>query len=96
MKFASLVVLIFALSGCATTGTGTGGPVKIGDNLYMIGGLGGFFDVSGSSVKAKFFRQAAEHCASMGLEMSPVDSTSQDVRGGHYASAEVQYRCVRK
>lgn len=94
----SVITIFFALAiaGCASVGTNTGGPVKIGEDLYMIGGLGDFFDVSGSAVKARFFKQAAEHCAGIGREMMPVNSTSQDVANGKYASAEVQYRCTKK
>lgn len=82
-----------ALAGCAT---GTDGPVKIGNDLYMIGGLGGMTDYSASTVKAKFFRQGAEFCASMGREMAPVNSTGRDSGFGTYASAEVQFRCLQK
>lgn len=92
---ATAAIAALILSACAT-GTGTQGPVKIGQDLYMIGGLGGPFDYSGSAVKAKFFRQAAEYCAGMGRDMAPVNSTGQDAMGANYASAEVQFRCVVK
>jgi len=90
----ALLSFAVALAGCASTGTD--GPVKIGEDLYMIGGLGGALDHSGSVVKAKFFKQASEHCASMGREMSPVSSKGQDAFMSSWASAEVQYRCVKK
>lgn len=95
MRHQSLIIAAaIALAGCAATGTG--GPVKITDDTYMIGGIGGPFDYSGSAVMAKFFGQANEHCAGMGLSMVPVSSKGQDAFMSNYASAEVQYRCVKK
>lgn len=90
----ALLSFVVAIAGCVSTGTD--GPVKIGDDLYMVGGLGGAFDHSGSVVKAKFFKQASEHCVSMGREMLPVASKGQDAFMSNWASAEVQYRCVKK
>jgi len=88
-----LAVMACALVGCGTTGTG--GVVPIGPNLYMIGGLGGMTDYSGSAVKARFFDQASKYCVEKNMVMLPVNSTSKDA-GWEYASAEVQFRCVPK
>lgn len=95
-KIKSLTVLLAltSLYGCASTGTN--GVVPIGSNQYMIGGLGKFTEFSGSSVKARYFQEAAIFCASKGLEMLPGASTSKDVENGNYASAEVQFRCIPK
>ena len=79
------------ISGCAT---GTDGPVNIGPDTYMIGGLGQFTDYSASAVKARMFKQAQEFCASKNQNMVPVNSTGKDSGYGTYASAEVQFRCV--
>lgn len=70
--------------------------MKISEDTYMIGGLGGVLDFSGSVVKAKYFKQAAEHCASMGRDVRPLTSSEVDSGPGTYASAEVQYRCVKR
>lgn len=94
MRKLAVAIPAVLLAGCFTTGTG--GPVKIADDLYMIGGLGGAFDYSGSAVTAKFYKQASEHCAGMGLSMQPVSSKGQDAFMSNYASSEVQYRCVKK
>jgi hypothetical protein len=67
--------------------------VNIGPDLYMIGGLGGAFDHSGSALKAKFFLQAQQFCASKGQTMAPVNSSHKDA-GWEHSSAEVQFRCV--
>lgn len=84
---------VIALTGCAT---GTDGPVPIGGGAYMIGGLGGGFDYSASTVKAKFFKEASEFCEGKGQEMIPINSTGKDAGLGTYASAEVQFRCAPK
>lgn len=89
-----LIAIFFVAltAGCATK-TGTDGPVNIGPDLYMIGGLGGTFDHSGSALKAKFFQQAQQFCASKEQTMIPVNSTHKDA-GMEYSSAEVQFRCI--
>jgi hypothetical protein len=86
------MLLLAALAACSTTGTD--GVVQIGPDQYMLGGLGRFTDSSGSAVKARFFGQASEFCATKGLSMVPVNSTSKDSGIGTYASAEVQFKCV--
>lgn len=89
-----LIAMLLSLSGCASTGTN--GVIPIGENKYMIGGLGKFTDFSGSVVKARFFQDAEKFCADKGLDMQAGESSSKDVENGHYASAEVQFRCVPK
>ena len=91
MKKISLISAISILVGCST---GTNGVVEIGPNTYMLGGLGGMTDYSGSAVKARFFKEAAKYCTDKGLTMLPVSSTGQDAWGINYASAEVQFRCA--
>lgn len=88
-------LLVFALSALlvACANTGTGGVVSIGPNLYMIGGLGEFTDFSSTSVKARFYQQASQYCASMGKTMVPVNSSGRDSGLATYATAEVQFRC---
>ena len=78
--------------GCATTGTD--GVVEIGQNLYMIGGLGNFTDFSSSAVKVRLSLDAAKFCFGKGKQVEPVGSTGKDARYGTYVSAEVQFRCV--
>ncbi len=81
-------------SGCATTGTD--GVVTIGPDQYMIGGLGGFTDWSGSAVKVRMFRDASKYCEERNLVMVPGESTGRDAGFARYASAEVQFRCLPK
>jgi hypothetical protein len=88
-----VLISIFSLAGCANTGTD--GVVKIGPDTYMIGGLGKFTDFSNSAVKARFFQDAAAYCEGQGLTMQPLNSTGQDSGLGTYASAEVQFKCIR-
>ncbi|WP_316666543.1 hypothetical protein [Ralstonia psammae] len=78
--------------GCAATGTDD--VVPIGPDMYMIGGLGNFTDLSSSAVKARMFQQAAKYCADQGRVMSPTGSAGKDSGYGLYASAEVQFRCL--
>jgi hypothetical protein len=79
---------------CFVGGCNTGGVVPIGPDTYMVGGLGGMVDYSGSAVKAGYFREANKYCLDRGQVMVPINSTSQDYGIGTYASAEVQFRCV--
>ena len=90
-KLVLLGVLI--LAGCSTTGTD--GVEAIGPNHFIIGGLGGSTDFSGSAVKVRYFKEATKYCADKGMTMSPISSTSQDAAGVQWASAEVQFRCVK-
>lgn len=90
--FVGLFGACAAVLGCATQ-KGTDGVVNIGPDLYMVGGLGGTFDHSGSALKAKFFKEAKEFCEAKGKTMTPVNSTHKDA-GWEYSSAEVQFRCV--
>ena len=93
MKTKNLLAVTMAclLAGCAT---GTDGVVPIGPDLFMVGGLGGFTDYSGSAVKARLFKDASKHCADSGRVMFPMNSTAQDSGLATYASAEVQFRCL--
>lgn len=91
MRYAASVLALAVLAGCAT---GTDGPVQIGEETYMIGGLGQMLDFSSSSVKARFFQQASKFCADKGMDVQPLNSTGQDSGYATYASAEVQFRCI--
>jgi hypothetical protein len=87
-----LLLLAVNASGCAITGTD--GVVEYAPGQYMVGGLGGFTDFSGSAVKARFFAQASMFCQSKRLFMEPIDSVGKDSGLATYASAEVRFRCV--
>ena len=80
------------ISGCAATGTN--GVISTGENQYMVGGLGKFTDFSGSVVKARFIGEAKEFCAQKNQQFEMVSSTSKDVENGHYASAEIIFKCI--
>lgn len=88
-----LTVVTGSLGAC---GTGTDGVASIGPDMYMIGRLGGAFDYSGSAVKARLYGEASEYCNKRGQIMTPMDSTSKDSGLATYASAEVQFRCVKR
>src|ERR1700712_3210617 len=84
--------------GCAclgACGTGSDGVVPIGPDVYMLGGLGQFTDYSSSAVKARLYKQAAEFCRQKGETISALSSNGQDSGFGTYASAEVQFRCIK-
>lgn len=87
--FSSIALL---LVGCATTGTG--GPVSIGPDMYMIGGQGNFFDLAGSTTKARFYKEAGDFCTSKGKQILPINSSAKDAGNGQYATAEVQFYCL--
>ena len=89
----SIGILSATILGCAT---GTNGVVPAGDGVYMVGGLGGFFDYSASQAKVRYLEQATKFCADRGQTMVLVNSTGKDSGFGTYASGEVQFRCVTK
>jgi hypothetical protein len=89
---AVLLVVVFSL-GCATIGTK--GVVQIGPDLYMIGGLGKFTDFSSSGVKARLYQDANKFCTDRGCVMVPVNSTGRDSGMATYASAEIQFLCLK-
>lgn len=91
-SFASIVGIVVCICGCATSGTDR--VVQIGLNTYKMRGLGNATDSSGSAVKARLYRQAAEFCRSEGGQMIPLNSTAQDSKPGQYASAEIRFKCV--
>ena len=86
-----LAAIALLLCGCTT---GTNGFVEIGPDTYMIGGLGKMSEASGSAVKARLYREAAEFCKSRGRVMVATESTSNDYKPGQYASAEIQFLCL--
>lgn len=86
-----LLLLVFT-AGCASTGTN--GVISTGSDQYMVGGLGGFTDFSGSVVKSKFIKEAMDFCKAKGFDTQIINSTSKDSENGQYASAEVQFKCV--
>jgi hypothetical protein len=94
MKYSLLALtLSMVLFGCATTGTN--GVVQIGQNMYMIGGLGKFTDFSGAAVEARLFQQATQYCQAKGEKSVPISSSSQDALPGVYASGNVKFSCVK-
>jgi len=94
LNIVASVTLAITLVGCAAKGTD--GVVPIGNGNYMIGGIGGLTDYSASAVKARYFKQAAEFCATKGQNMQPLNSAGVDSGPGTYASAEIQFRCIPK
>ena len=91
-SFALFVVMCGCLGGC---GTDSGGVVPTGPDSYMVGGLGGMTDYSGSAVKARLYKQAASFCQQRNEVMSPLASSGSDSGYATYASAEVQFRCLK-
>jgi hypothetical protein len=91
-SFASVVGIVVCICGCATSGKDR--VVQIGPSTYRMAGVGDSTDSSGSAVKARLYRQAAEYCQSKGGEMIPLNSTAQDAKPGQYASAEIRFKCV--
>src|SRR3954467_4761103 len=93
MRTRSLVagLLVAMVAGCAT---GSGGVVSTGPNTYMLGGQGGYFDLSGSAVKAKQIQDGTRFCADKGQGFALLQSSGQDSGFGTYASAEVHFRCI--
>jgi hypothetical protein len=89
-KLWSSVALALLTAAC-----NSGGIVEVGPNQYMLGGIGSPMDISASAVKVGFYQQAAKFCADKGLVMQATGSTGQDYAPGTYASAEIQFSCVK-
>lgn len=81
-----------ALAGCASTSTGKD-PVSIGNGAYMLGGLGGMLDHSGTVVKTRYIEQARKFCTDQGKPFTLLRSVGQDATMASYASAEVHFAC---
>ena len=91
------IVSICFAGGCATSSSiGTDGVVRIGPDIYMLGGLGDLSDRSGSAVKARFYQVAEKYCLEKSMVMYPANSTAQDATNSTYASAEIQFKCLDK
>ena len=86
-------VAICLITGCVTVGTND--VVQLGPDLYMIGGPGGFTDFSGSVVKTRLYQTASKFCRDKGCVMLSVKSTSRDSGLGTYATAEIQFLCLK-
>lgn len=91
-SFSLFVVVCGYLIGC---GTDSGGVVPIGPDSYMVGGLGRMTDYSSSAVKARLYKEAANFCQQRNEVMSPLASSGIDSGYATYASAEVQFRCLK-
>lgn len=91
MKKILLPLAALAFTACSSTT----GIVPIGSGMYMLGAQDGWA-YTGSSVKAKLYRQANEFCHRQSKDVEPVNSRGQDYGLGQYASAEIQFRCVEK
>ncbi|OUL97143.1 hypothetical protein CA601_00805 [Paraburkholderia hospita] len=61
----------------------------------MLGERGGSFDYTAGEIKVRLYRESQEFCASKGRQAIPLNSTGQDA-GWQYASAEIQFRCIKK
>jgi hypothetical protein len=91
----AMVVAVSALmSGCAPMGSG--GVVEIGPNTYMLGRMGSFFDFSSSAVKAQLYAEGAKFCSAKNMVMTPYGSSGKDSAPYQYASAEIQFQCIKK
>jgi hypothetical protein len=87
----AMVVACFVVGACSS-----GGPVKMGDNLYMLTKKSagcGFSGGEGS--KVALLREANEFCAGQGKQ---IETTSAAAKNGvpfvRCASAEVTFKCV--
>ena len=91
----ALLIAVGAGSLVACGGTDSGGVVPIGPDMYMLGGLGAFTDFSSSAVKARLYGEASKFCAEKGRTIFPINSTGKDSAPYTYASAEVQFLCLK-
>lgn len=91
MKIIIFSVVVF-LTGCASSGV-----VPMGQDTFMISKQSSTGFHSAGSVKADIYKEGSEYCASQGKEFQPVNDHGVDgVPGRSFASAEVQFRCLRK
>lgn len=85
-----IALLALALVGCASSA----GIVPAGNDTFMLARSGYGLGQSSSNVKAGLFKEASEHCASMGKSMDVISSDDKPGWPGHFPEAEVKFRCV--
>lgn len=88
----SAFIVFCIFEGCASYGTN--GVVQIGQNMYLIGGVGEHAEYSGSTVKARFYTEANKFCSEKKRVMYPVKSRVKDAENWDYASAEIEFMCL--
>jgi hypothetical protein len=84
------IVSALCLTGCASSGA-----VPMGPDTFMISKQSSTGFHSAGSVKADIYREANEHCQSIGKQFQPVSDRGTDGQPGRsFANAEVVYRCL--
>lgn len=88
-KLTAAMALVF-LGGCATSSTGV---APLGDGQYMLHGT----DLTGwgasADVRAALLKEAGQHCAKQGKELTGVQLAGAEAGWVSFASAEVRFRC---
>jgi hypothetical protein len=90
--FASCSVMVCSvlMIGCASSG-----PVPMGMDTYMLTKQSSTGFHSAGSVKADIYKEANQHCQSLGRQFQPVQDRGVDgMPGRSFANAEVMYRCL--
>lgn len=97
MRIFILLVIMLALSACATTSNSTKDIVSIGKDTFMVGRSGSIFVDSGSEVKAQLYRDANDYCNTKGKILVQISESHKDkIMGVSAASAELKFRCLNE
>lgn len=87
----SMIVAIFILGGCASSG-----PVQIGKDTYVITktSAGGGF-VSGASVKTDLIQEGVTFCAKSGKTLELISGEGKNaIPFARMPSAEISFKCI--
>lgn len=90
MKLAAVVVVGFALAGCASSG-----PVPIGNDTFMISkssAAGGFS--SPAAIKGDLLKEGNAFCAGKGKTLQLIGDKGQEASFTRNPSAEIQFKCA--
>lgn len=87
------LVLLCALTGCASTGIV---PMNKGTFMVAKKSAGGLF-VTGEEVKADLYKEAAEHCAKTGQAVETIKAEGKNaIPFARTSQASLEFRCVDK
>lgn len=92
MKHASVLAILLALTGCATTSTG---PIAAGTDTFIVSRQAGAMPSGREPLLAEALAEARDKCASLGKPMQML-STSENPGPyilGNYPKATVTFAC---
>jgi hypothetical protein len=87
-------IALAALGMTWVTGCTTSGPVPAGRDTYLLSNTGAWSWSSGAALKGDLYRRADGFCRSLGKELMPSRSVSNNGSFSDFAHAEFEFRCL--